>query len=52
MGEGLEGLTTSAPPPPKKIHHTLRVCIACSSGTSMSGNIKIWVKVLKPGNYF
>ena len=39
-GEGLEGVTTSAPPSKKKVHHTLRVCIACSSETFMSGNMK------------
>ena len=38
-GEGLEGVITSTPPT-KKIHHTLRLCIACSSGTFMSGNMK------------
>ena len=37
-GDGLEGVTTSAPP--ENIHHTLCVCIACSSGTFMSGNMK------------
>ena len=48
MGERVLKDSPPLPPPPQKKnknHHTLRVSIACSSGTFMSGNMKIWVKL-------